>query len=202
MQLRTFTVVDALQPQVAGFLGTVCVGDPPLPGQAALLVEVAPGMAVNRLLDVVLKQTACVPGLFMVERRYGVLQLHHHDHGQIREAGEIILSELKMVASDAIAPEVVTAERITGLDPHQSQLVNRMRHGDLQVPGDTLYVLETKPAGIALLAANEAEKAARISIIEFRAVGEFGRVYLGGDDTAIQLAAGAAVASLAGHSSR
>ena len=55
--------------------------------------------------------------------------------------------------------------------------------------------LET-PLGYALLAANEAEKAADIEVMEFRAIGRFGRVYLGGNDQAIRIAAEAAVDAL------
>lgn len=186
-RLRTFSILDSLQPQVAGFLGTVCGGDPPLVGDAALLVEVDPAMTVHRIADAALKETGCKPGLFIVERRYGVLQLHHPDRGQIDRAGEVILAALG--EREAMPSEVVTAERITGTDPHHAQIVNRMRHGDLHAPHETLFVLETRPAGVALFAANEAEKASDVKILECRAFGAFGRVYLGGDDASIRLAA-------------
>ena len=195
-ELRTFTWIDVLQEQVAGFLGTVCLGDPPLPGDAAVFIEVSPGMEVNQVLDATLKNTVCIPGLFQVERRYGVLQLHHADHGQVREGGMQALAQMGLTESDRIRPKVTTRERITGVDPHHAQIVNRMRHGNMQNTGETLFVLETAPAGYALLAANEAEKAAKIDVLEFRAIGAFGRVYLGGDDAAIREAAAAAVAAL------
>jgi hypothetical protein len=196
IELRSFTWIDVLQTQVAGFLGTVCAGDPPLPGDAALFIEVSPGMEINRVLDATLKDTACVPGLFVVERRFGVLQLHHRDHAQVREAGLRALRHLGVREEERMAPKITTNERITGVDPHQAQVINRMRHGNMQNPMDTLYVLETAPAGYALLAANEAEKAAEVDILEFRAIGAFGRVYLGGDDQSIRVAAEAAVGAL------
>ena len=188
IDLRTFSWIDCLQPQTAGFLGTVCAGDPPLPGDAAALIEVSPGMEINRALDVVLKRTKVVPGLFLVERRYGVLQFHHRDQGQVRDAGACLLEELRVDMDERQAPELILGDRITGVDAHQAQMVNRMRHGNEILPQTTLYVAETRPAGYALLVANEAEKAAHVDILEFRAVGAFGRVYLGGNDADIQVA--------------
>ncbi len=68
--------------------------------------------------------------------------------------------------------------------------------------GQTLYVLEVEPAGYAALAANEAEKAALINILEVRAFGSFGRVYLGGEERDIMAGYGAAVAAIEGVSGR
>ena len=194
--LRVFTWIDSLQEQVAGFLGTVCSGDPPLPGDAALFLELQPAMEVNRVLDAALKGTRCIPGMMTVEREYGVLELHHRDQAEVREAGRLILAALGLSEDQRQRPRVVTRERITGVDGQHAQIVNRMRHGNMQIPRETLYVLEMEPAGYALLAANEAEKAADVEILEFVAFGAFGRVYLGGNDAAIQEGAAAAVAAL------
>jgi hypothetical protein len=68
--------------------------------------------------------------------------------------------------------------------------------------GQTLYVLEVEPAGYAALAANEAEKAANINILDVRAFGSFGRVYLGGEERDIMAGYSAAVASIEGVSGR
>lgn len=195
-KLRAFTWIDRLQDQVSGFLGTVCSGDPPLAGDAALFVEVAPAMDINRVIDTALKRTRVIPGLMAVEREFGVVELHHRDQGEVREAGRLVLEALGVAEGDRARPRIVTRERITGLDPHQAQILNRMRHGNMQIPRDTLYVLEMEPAGYALLAANEAEKAARIEILEFLAFGAFGRVYLAGDDASVRVAAEAAEAAL------
>ena len=51
--------------------------------------------------------------------------------------------------------------------------------------GDTLFVLEVEPAGYAYFAANEAEKAARINIIDVMGFGKFGRVYIGGSEAEV-----------------
>ena len=69
-------------------------------------------------------------------------------------------------------------------------------------PGQTLYVLECEPAAYAALAANEAEKAANINVLEVRAFGSMGRVYLGGEESDIDVGWRAAVAALEGLEGR
>lgn len=196
IDLRTWTYIDILQPQTAGFLATVSRGYHPLVGQASLLVEVKPGMDVNRVTDAVLKRTTCTPGMQVVERHFGVLEVHDYDQGQVRAAGDAITDILGIQESDRLKPRVVSAQTITGIEGYHSMLVNRMRHGNFIHEGQALYVLEVHPAGYALLAANEAEKAADIEVLEFLSVGAFGRVYLGGGEEDIAEAAKAAIAAL------
>jgi hypothetical protein len=196
IDLRCFTYIDILQPQTAGFLATVSQGYHPLVGQASLFIEVSPGMDVNVVTDIALKRTSCTPGMQVVERRFGALELHHSDQGQVRAAGEEILAALDLKMENRLRPRVVSEESITGLEGYHSQLVNRMRHGNFIHEGQCLYVLETHPAGYAVLATNEAEKAADIEVLEFRSIGAFGRIYLGGDEASIEEAAKAAVSAL------
>ena len=192
IDLRCFTYVDILQPQTAGFLGTISQGYLPLKGQASLYIEVSPGMDINIVTDIALKRTSCTPGIQIVERRYGVLELHHDDQGQVRAAGEEILAALDLTESSRLRPRIVSAQTIHGTEGYHSQIVNRFRHGNFLEEGETLYVLETHPAGYALIATNEAEKAANINVLEFRSFGAFGRVYLGGYEADIEEAAKAA----------
>lgn len=192
MQLRTFTYLDVLQPQLAGFFQTVASGFQPLAGQAALLVEVAPGIAINSLTDAALKRTRVMPGMQIVERAYGMVELHHFDQGDVRAAGDAILARAGVAEADRIAPTIVSREVIHGIDGHQAMLVNRMRHGQLLLEMETLYVLEVAPAGYAALAANEAEKAANVNLLEVITFGAFGRLYLGGREEEILQAADAA----------
>jgi hypothetical protein len=196
VQLRTFTYLDVLQPQLAGFFQTVSSGFQPLAGQASLIVEVAPGIAINSLTDAALKRTRVMPGMQIVERSYGMVELHHFDQGDVRAAGEAILERAGTRLEDRIAPQIISREIIHGIDGHQAMLVNRMRHGQLLLETETLYVLETAPAGYAALAANEAEKAARINLLEVISFGAFGRLYLGGSEEEIQQAAEAAERAL------
>jgi hypothetical protein len=197
MQLRTFTYIDILQPQFTGFLQTVAAGFMPLEQQAALFVEIAPGIAINQLTDIALKKTQAIVGMQIVERAFGLLELHHFDQGQIREAGRAILEFLGLKEADRLKPKVVSREIITGLEGYQSQLINRMRHGNMIGENEALYILEVQPAGYAALATNEAEKASQVNVLEFISFGAFGRVWLGGSEENIREAAKAAEQALA-----
>lgn len=187
-ELRCYVFIDSLQPQFASFLGTVAQGFLPVPGQASLFVEVAPGMDIMRVTDVALKSTDVKPGMMIIERMYGMLELHSDSQGDVRQAGRAILEELGLKEEDRIKPEITSSQVIRNITDYQSQLINRTRHGDMIIPGQTLYVMECAPAGYAAIAANEAEKAADINVLEVRAFGSFGRVYLGGEERDIDVA--------------
>jgi hypothetical protein len=197
MELRALTILDSLQPQLTGFLQTVVQGFMPLEEEAALLIEIAPGIAINQLTDVALKQTTCRPGMQIVERAYGMLELHDKDKGQVEAATNAILERLGAKREDRLKPRIVSSQIITGLDGHQSQLINRMRHGDMIVRNQTLYILEVHPAAYAALACNEAEKASPVHVLEMIAFGAFGRLWLGGAEAEIKAAAEAAEGALA-----
>jgi hypothetical protein len=186
MQLRTFTVIDSLQPQLTGFLQTVAPGFQPLERQSALFVEIAPGIAINQLTDAALKKTRVMPGMQIVERSYGLLEVHHSDQGEVREAGRQILETLGVQENARIKPKIVSSEIITGVEPYQEMLINRMRHGDMIAEGQTLLVLETYPAAYAAIAANEAEKASPVHLMEVVTFGAFGRLYMGGGEAEIE----------------
>ncbi|RME85598.1 MAG: hypothetical protein D6785_04210 [Planctomycetota bacterium] len=186
VELRTFTYLDVLQPQTASFIATVAQGYLPVEGQASLYVEIAPGIAINRLTDIALKKTDVRPGMQIVERAYGILELHAEDQGETRSAGEAILESLGLSMEDRLEPRILTSEIITGIDAHHTMLINRMRHGQMILKGESFYTLEVHPAGYAMLAANEAEKASPINVLEIRGFGAFGRVYLGGGEEEIR----------------
>lgn len=196
IEIRTLAFLDSLQPQYAAFLGTVAAGFLPLAGDASLYVEVSPGIEINRLTDVALKATNVKPGMQIIERYFGLLEIHSPDQAETRAAGEAILDSLGLKESDRLKPKILSSQIIRRVDDHHAQLINRMRHGQMIVPGQTLYVLECEPAGYAALAANEAEKAADINILEVRAAGAMGRVFLGGEEEDIDVGWQAAVASL------
>jgi hypothetical protein len=202
VELRTYVFLDSLQPQHAAYLGTVARGFLPLPGDASLWVEISPGIEINRITDIALKSTRVRPGMQVVERLFGLLEVHHEVQAEVRAAGAAILDALGVAESDRIRPVVVSSQIIRHVDAHQVQLVNRMRYGHMLLAGQTLYVLEVEPAGYAALAANEAEKAADLNILDVRAFGSFGRVYLGGEERDIMAGYGAAVAAIEGVSGR
>jgi len=202
MELRTFSFLDILQPQLTGFLQTVAQGFLPLERQASLLVEIAPGIAINKLTDVALKQTRVIPGMQIVERAYGLLELHSFDQGEVRSAGAAILSAMGKDESARLKPKILSEQTITGIEGYHSQLINRFRHGDMIGEKQTLYTLELQPAGYAAICANEAEKASPVHLLEVVTFGAVGRLWLGGYEAEIEAAREAIHAALADISGR
>ncbi|MBU0640665.1 MAG: hypothetical protein KKB50_17520 [Planctomycetes bacterium] len=196
VDLRSYVFLDNLQPQYAAFLGTVAQGFLPIAGMASLYVEISPGIEINRITDVALKSTRVTPGMQIVERLYGLLEIHSESQADVRQAGRSILQALELREEDRWKPRTLSSQVVRRIDDHQTQLINRMRHGNMIVPGETLYVMELEPAAYAALAANEAEKAAHINILEVRSYGSFGRVYLGGEERDIDVGWRAAVAAI------
>ncbi len=160
----------------------------PVRGQASLFIEIAPGIAINHLTDVAVKATRVKPGMQIVERLYGLLEIHHDEQAEVRRAGEAILREIGKTEDQRIKPEILSSQVIRHLDDRQTQLINRVRHGHMIVAGQSLYTLEVQPAANAAIAANEAEKAARIKVLEIVSFGSLGRVYLAGEDRDIDVA--------------
>jgi hypothetical protein len=194
--LRGYVFLDSLQPQLAAFIGTTCRGFLPLAGQASLFVETAPGMIINRVTDVALKATRAVPAVQVVERSFGLLEIHHDDKGEVNSAGDAILSALDVTLADGLRPRVVSDQIIRSVEPYQAQLINRNRQGMLLIPGQSLFILETEPAAWIVAAANEAEKAANVNLINLRPFGAFGRLWMAGSESEIDSAREAAIAAI------
>lgn len=196
IELRSFVFLDSLQPQYASYLGTVAQGFLPLQGDASLWIEISPGIEINRITDVAVKSASVRPGVQVVERLYGLLEVHSSSQGETRAAGQAILAALGVRKQDCLKPRVVSSQIIRNMDAYQTQLINRSRRGQMLLAGQTLYVLEVEPAAYAALAANEAEKAAAINILEVLPIGSFGRVYLGGAERDILAGAAGALAAM------
>lgn len=194
--LRTYIFLDSLQPQLASFIGKTARGFLPVPGMASLWIEIAPGMAINRVTDLALKASKVQPAVQVVERAYGLLEVHHEDKGQVMDAGRAILDTLGLKEADRLAPNLPTNQVIRGIEPYQAQIINKNSSGMMILPGESLLILETDPAGYIVLAANEAEKAARVSLVHIQPYGAFGRLYLSGPEAEIDAAAEAARATL------
>ncbi len=194
--LRGYVFLDSLQPQLAAFTGTTCRGFLPLAGQASLWVETAPGMIINRVTDVALKATQAIPAVQVVERAFGLLEIHHDDKGEVQSAGDSILEYLDIKADDRVRPKVVSNQIIRAVEPYQAQLINRNRQGMMLIPGQSLFILETEPAAWIVAAANEAEKAANVNLINVRPFGAFGRLWMGGTESEIDSARDAAIAAI------
>jgi hypothetical protein len=185
IELRTYVILDSLQPQMASFISTISKGYFPVADQACTVVEISPGIEINRLTDIALKATDVTPGIQIVERLFGMLEVHSDSQGSAREAGEAILSQIGASESDRMKPRVLTSQLIKSISDHHAQLINKTRYGNMVLRGDTLYVLELEPAGYAYYAANEAEKASHVNIINVIGYGRFGRVYIAGEESEV-----------------
>jgi ethanolamine utilization microcompartment shell protein EutS len=194
--LRTFIFLDSLQDQLASYIGSTAKGFLPVPGVASLFVEIAPGLAINRVTDVALKATKVQPAVQIVERAFGLLEVHDMDKGEVISAGRAILEHLGVTEADRMKPAIVANQIIRSMEAYQCQLINRNKSGSMILPGESLFILETEPAGYAIFAANEAEKAANVKLVEVRPFGAFGRLYMSGSEAEIDSAAEAAVKAL------
>ena len=189
-------MLDRMQAQYAAFIGTVTQGDLSTEGMASLYVEMAPGNEVFRVVDIAVKATEARPGAQIVEREFGMFEVHSPNQAAVLEAGEVVLSRLGMKVEDRIKPQIASIQVITRVDPYQAQLLNRFRRGSMIVPGETMLVLECAPAAYINYACNEAEKKAGIKIIHVSSVGRFGRMWLSGSEAEIITARDAAVKAL------
>ena len=194
--LRCYCFIDRMQAQYAAFGGTITQGDLPVEGMAALYVEMAPGNEVFRVVDIAVKATESKPGAQIVEREFGMFEVHSLNQAAVIEAGQVVLDRLGLKKEDRIKPEVVSTQVITRIDPYQSQLINRFRRGSMLVPGETMLVLECAPAAYINYAVNEAEKNANIKIIHVSSVGRYGRMWLSGTESEIINAKNAATSAL------
>ena len=195
-QLRCYCMLDRMQAQYAAFIGTVTQGDLPTEGMASLYVEMAPGNEVFRVVDIAVKATEAKPGAQIVEREFGMFEVHSLNQAAVIEAGEVVLQRLGLNIQNRIKPQIASTQVITRVDPYQAQLLNRFRRGSMIVPGETMLVLECAPAAYINYACNEAEKSANIKIIHVSGVGRFGRMWLSGTEADIVTARDAAIKAL------
>ncbi len=194
--LRCYAYLDRMQAQYAAFVGTITQGDLPTEGMAALYVEVAPGNEVFKLVDIAVKATEAKPGAQIVEREFGMFEVHSPNQAAVIEAGEVVLSRLGLNPASRIKPSIASVQVITNIDPYQAQLLNRFRRGSMLVPGETMLVLECAPAAYINYAVNEAEKSASIKIVHLSSVGRYGRMWLSGSEAEIITARDAAIHAL------
>lgn len=195
-QLRCYCLLDRMQAQYAAFIGTVTQGDLPTEGMASLYIEMAPGNEVFRTVDIAVKATEAKPGAQIVEREFGMFEVHSMNQAAVIEAGQVVLERLGLKKEDRVKPEIASVQVITRVDSYQAQLLNRFRRGSMLVPGETMLVLECAPAAYINYACNEAEKRANIKIVHVSSVGRFGRMWLSGTEAEIITARDAAIKSL------
>ena len=191
-ELRVYRPLEDLQPQFAAYLGTPtrARGYPPYAGQHALIVEVAPGLAIERVTDLALRSVPSVePGILFVERQFGVLEVHGDDLAEVRRAGDAILSGIGARADDQLAPRILYHDVIEDVTDQHAVIINRNRQASMLLPGQSLLIFEMTPALFAAVAANEAEKVSpEITLIDVQMIGAAGRVYIAGSTKAVQAA--------------
>ncbi len=194
--LRSYTFLDSLQPQIAAHICTTCKGYFPVPGVASLFVEIAPGMAIHNLIDKALKGTRAQPATLVVERAYGMLEVHHEDQGEVLQAGAAILEAMGNKIEDRVKPKIISNTVIRAIEPMHAMIIDKIRFGAMIEPGMSLLIMECEPAAYIALAANEAEKAADVRLVDFTPFGAYGRLYMAGTEAEIDEAAKAATAAL------
>ena len=185
IDLRTYIILDSLQLQMASYISTISRGYFPVADQACLILEISPGIGINQLTDIALKATEVRPGIQIVERLFGLLEVHSNSQADTRQAGSAVLDSLGLQENDRMKPKIMTSQLIKNLSDNHCQMINKVRYGNMVLRGDTLYVLEVQPAGYAFFAANEAEKASHINIINVQGYGSYGRVYIAGDEAEV-----------------
>jgi hypothetical protein len=193
IQLRTYLFIDQMQPQYAALTGKLFQGDVVVEGMSELFIEIAPSCDIYQVLDAALKAAEVRPGGLGVEREYGSLEIHSPRQESVRAGGAAALRLMGLSETDRIKPKVVSARLVTGIDPYMAQRINKVSFGGLLLRGQTLCVLEVTPAAYVVLAANEAEKAANITLVHYRDTGAFGRLYISGTESEVTIARDAAI---------
>jgi ethanolamine utilization microcompartment shell protein EutL len=193
MELRTYILIDSMQPQYAALTGIQLRGDVPVEGMAEVFMELAPASDVYEVLDAALKTSDVRPGLLRVEREFGTLEVHGFFQEAVQVAGREALARYGLSESDRIKPEVVSVKMVSEVDPYEAQLINQTAYGGLLLAGQTLCVIEVTPAAYVMLAANEAEKAANITLINYTPSGRYGRLLIAGTDSEVRVGRDAAV---------
>ena len=204
VELRVYVYLDRLQPQFTAYLGANARGYLPVVGMAAVLMEIAPGVLINQVTDAALKAANVRPGLMVVERHFGVLEFHSKAQADVKHAGEAALRSLGMKLENRVKPKILNSQIIHKVNDYHAQMINVSRLCSMLLAGQDMYYLEVQPAGYIILAANEAEKNANITLVECRTFGAVGRLYLSGKESDVARAAGAAesaISSLIGSES-
>ena len=197
ISLRTFVFLDALQPQLASYLATSSQGFLPVPGDACMWIEVAPGMAVHHLSDIALKKTNVRMGEQVVERAFGSMELHFRNQSEVLAAGDAVLQQLDTTIESRMRCKIAWNEIIRAITPDHATLINRqLRKGSMLLPGKSMFILEVEPAGYIVYAANEAEKAAHVTLVDVKPFGSFGRLTMMGSEAEAEAAQRAAVAAI------
>ncbi|ATQ56370.1 BMC domain-containing protein [Paracoccus yeei] len=195
-ELRAFIFIDQLQPQTLAYTATWMRGTLPRARMAAQIIEIAPGLDVEALTDIALKSAEVRAGFLVVERQFGTLQFHAYSTAEVQAAADAVLHAMGKARDEAEKPKIMASKIVTRLDDQHAFLMNRNKTGSMVLGGESVYLLECQPAAYAILACNEAEKAADIKVIDMRMIGANGRLYLAGTEADVRNAREAAERAL------
>jgi ethanolamine utilization microcompartment shell protein EutS len=195
-ELRTYTFIDSLQPQLAQFIAKDNRVYDPAEYDSALMLEIAPAMEIHTMIDHVLKKTSVRLGSVVTERIYGLMQVHHADQGEVRQAGEVVLEAAGLTESDRAAVKLVTNKTIRSVEQDHAISFTGLGKGHMVVAGESILILETTPAAYLVLACNEALKEAQVKLNSIRPFGATGRLIMSGPEAEIDYASAAAVKTL------
>jgi len=183
-QLRVYLKVEDLRRQFAAYMATPvrARGYVPIEGMHSLIVEIAPALAIHRVIDLALTAVPEVdPGILYVERQFGILELHARDLAAVERAGEAILAGIGAKAGDQLRPEILFTDVVQRVSDQHAVILNRNRDASMILPGESLLLVEMTPALFAAAAANEAEKAApENTLVDVQMIGASGRVFISG----------------------
>ncbi len=196
MQLRTYVMVDSMQPQYAAFTGKRTLGMIPIEGDAQIYMEISPAAEVYKVMDIALKTTNVQPGYLNMGREYGFLEIHSSHQEAVQYTGEKALESLGLAETDRLKPRVLSANMTSGMHPYEAQLINARNAGGLVLAHQTFCVIEVVPAAYIVLAANEAEKAAAITLNHYTGAGAYGRLMISGTESAVSQSRDAAIAAI------
>ncbi len=196
MQLRTYVMVDHMQPQYAAFTGKLTMGMIPIEGDAQIYIEISPAAEVYKVMDLALKTTNVRPGYLNMGREFGFMEIHSNHQEAVQYTGQKALESMDLQETSRLKPRVLSANLTSGIDPYQAQLINARNSGGLVLANETFCVIEVLPAAYIVLAANEAEKAARITLNHYSSTGAYGRLMISGSDSAVRQSRDAAIAAI------
>ena len=191
-ELRVYLTLTDLQRQFASWMSSPvgARGYVPLQGTNSLLIEIAPGLSIQRVIDLALKaEPSLEPGILAVERQFGILELHSHDRAALERGGQAILDWLGAKPEDQLRPQLLYSDILENVTDQHAVLINRTRQASMLLPGQNMLLMEVAPALFGAHMANEAEKVAPdVTLVECSMIGASGRMYLSGSVESLEKA--------------
>ena len=195
-QLRAYVFLDSLQPQLAQYMAKTNKVYDPKEYDSTLFVEIAPAMEIHVKIDQALKATNVRLGSMVTERVFGMMQVHHSDQGEVRAAGQAVLDASNLKESDRASCEILQNKIIRSVEQDHAISFTGLAWGNMVLAGDSVFIMEARPAAYLSIACNEALKAADVKLIDIRVFGATGRLIMAGTESEIDSAAEAATAAL------